>query len=135
MNNVYRENGVKKKVDSNTKLDVALKVNGDMYKSVYASLRHTDKNVLSAILKYMDNDMNTINIGGETLVALIDYTLYKPQTVRDSVVRLQKNKLVESTGVRGEYIVNPLYAVKGNEAAVWALYKTINEDQRVVNEN
>ena len=127
MNGVYRENGAKKKVDVNTKLDVVLKVNGKMYNEVYVNLRHTDKNVLSAMLKYMDNDLNTIQVSGDTLVALMGYTGYQMQTTRDSVVRLQKCKLVEGTGLRGEYIVNPLFAVKGNEDKIWEHYKKLNE--------
>lgn len=131
MNNIYRESGIKRDVKCGTNKRVELKVKNDIYCNEYIGLGKTDKCVIAAVLMLIENDMNTIFIGGDTLDELSSITGYNAQTIRDSVVRLSRLFLLERTSVRGEYIVNPLFAVKGNEKSVWDVYGRINNERSI----
>jgi len=118
-----KPNGVKSKdQDSNGKVE--LKTAGSLYKNEYVLLGHTAKQILAAILKYMEADLNTIHIGGETLKNIMEYTGYNEQVIRNHLRELYP--LIEKTRqIRGEYIINPTFAVKGSEQAVWDFYRTL----------
>ena len=120
---IYTESGIKSEVTKNTCKEVVLKVDGSLYREYFMSVGQTSKNVMLAILKYMDDDMNTIQVNGDTLDAIIDHTGYNKQVVRNQLVKLKP--LIERTNLRGEYIVNPMFAVKGNKDKVWKMYSKI----------
>jgi len=126
MSNRNSENGRRLKVVSNTKKGVELKVHGELYNKLFVRVVHTAKNIMLAILECMDDDMNTIQIGGDTLKQIKKITMYSEQTIRDNLRVL--HPIIEKTGqIRGEYIVNPTFAVKGSEELVWLNYTRINK--------
>ena len=122
---IYTASGIKSNVARNTCREVVLKVDGELYKDYFIAAGQTSKNVMLAILKYMDDDMNTIQVNGDTLDAIIEHTGYNKQVVRNQLVKLQP--LIEKTSLRGEYIVNPMFAVKGDEKKVWNIYKKMEQ--------
>ena len=124
-----RPNGRVVSAEYNTKCKVVLMTDGELYKDYFIQVGQTSKNVMLAILKYMECDLNTICVGGDTLDLLVGHTGYSEQTIRDNLRKL--HPMLEKTGVRGEYIVNPMFATKGNEKAVWDMYEEI--EQRVNN--
>lgn len=128
VNNIYRRNGNNSKVTSNTKDVVSLVIDGSMYNDNYMDIDNTAKTVLDGILKYMTSGTNLIHIGGEQLQSIISFTGYTEGTVRKAVVRLNASNIVEKTTIRGEYIVNPLFAYKGDNDRVWLSYKSIEEE-------
>jgi len=105
--------------------DVMLKVNGTIYMSEYVKLGQTAKTVISGLLKHMNNDTNLFYVGGDTLKKLVAHTGYSDATIRNQVSKIVKTNLIEHTSLRGEYIVNPLFAVKGDEKLVWKSYERI----------
>ena len=115
-------------VTRNTNKAVSLKVAGSLYKTYFISIGQTSKNVMLAILKYMDDDMNTIQVGGDTLTAISEHCGYNDQVIRNQLKKLFP--LLEKTNLRGEYIVNPQFAVKGNEELVWDMYNKIETLKR-----
>ena len=124
---------MKRSLEKATQHTVVIKTNGTMYRDDYEPLDLTAKNVLSALLVFMDTHANTIQIGGDTLEELLKRTKYSEGTIRKALVRLNKIGLAEKTGLRGEYIVNPLFAIKGSEDKVWDMYKLI-EVQRTLSQ-
>ena len=131
MSNLKNLSGIRNKPSRFTDKSVELKVNGSLYVDCYMNLDGTAKHVINAILKYMDNDTNLIQIGGDTLQAIIDLTEYNEGTIRKAMVRLNKFSIAEKTNLRGEYIVNPLFAIKGNDISVWNTYRSLEEAMRV----
>jgi len=126
MSNRNSENGRRLKVVSNTKKGVELKVHGELYNKLFVRVGHTAKNIMLAILECMDDDMNTVQIGGDTLKQIKKITMYSEQTIRDNLRVL--HPIIEKTGqIRGEYIVNPTFAIKGSEELVWLNYTRINK--------
>lgn len=134
MNNIYRPNGNKVNVSSETKDKVTLLVGGSMYSDEYMKLDNTAKTVLDSILKYISNGTNIIHIGGDTLVSMCKFTGYQEQTIRKAIVRLNDSCILEKTTIRGEYIVNPLFAYKGDESRVWLSYSEVENEHRRKNE-
>jgi len=129
MNNIYRENGVRKDCENNTKKNVELKVNSDLYQNEFMKVGQTSKNVMLAILKYMDDDLNTIQIGGDTMECMMIHTGYNKQVIRNQLKVLFP--IIEKTGaIRGEYIVSPTFAVKGSEALAWESYASVENRLR-----
>lgn len=135
MSNGNNISGVKTSVNRNTGKSVELLVNGSMYVDCYMNLDGTAKHVINAILKYMGDDSNLIQIGGDTLNAIIELTEYNEGTIRKAMVRLNKFGLAEKTNLRGEYIVNPSFAVKGNEKLVWDTYGSIENSLKEYRED
>jgi len=134
MSNRNGEYGRKITVESNAKKGVWLRVHGELYNNAFVRVGHTAKNVMLAILECMDDDMNTIQIGGDTLKKLKKITRYSEQTIRDNLRVL--HPMLEKTGqIRGEYIVNPTFAVKGSEELVWMNYTRINKNKQLENTN
>lgn len=108
--------------------DVIFKVGGDMFKEHYKFLDNTSKNVLNNLFVVMERDMNLVHIGGSTLSRLVELTGYNEGTIRKAMVVLNKFHLAEKTSLRGEYIINPLLAVKGDENLVWNVYRKVNDE-------
>lgn len=111
--------GRKLKCTHNTEGKVNLRVNSDLYKDSYMKLDKTAKNVLDTMFVYIDKDTNLIQIGGETLDSLCDYSGLSESTVRKALVRLQDCDLVVKSYLKGEYQINPRLAYKGDEREVW----------------
>lgn len=122
MNNIYRPNGNGVKCSFNTKYMVVHVMSSELYNTEYKNLSHTSKKVLESVFKFMTVNMNTINIGGDTLKSMIDYSGYSEKTIRNQVSEICKTKILEHTSNRGEYIVNPLIAYKGDYKEVWRTY-------------
>ena len=87
--------------------------------------------VLLEILKHIDDDTNLLQIGGNTLLAITTSSGYSEKAIRNSLSKLNKAGLCERTNLRGEYIVNPLFAVAGNEDSVWNAYSKVEADLKV----
>lgn len=135
MNNIYRPNGNIVNVSSETKDKVTLLVGGRMYADEYMKLDNTAKTVLDSILKYISNGTNIIHIGGDTLIAMCKFTGYQEQTIRKAIVRLNDSSILEKTTIRGEYMVNPLFAYKGEESRVWFSYSQIEKELKLKRED
>jgi len=105
-----------------------------LYKTVYSPLTAGVKVVLQAILSYTDSGTNLISIGGDTLEAIAEQTRFTKEGVRNAVAILKKANLIESTGLRGEYIVNPMFAIRGDYLEAWGSYQKIEGQRRQSNE-
>ena len=127
MNNIYRERGNKLGVLHGTLKDIVVKASGSLYQDKFVGLGKTEKNILLSLIRLMDDDMNTVQVGGDTLEEVCRETGYGKQVVRNKLGSLYP--LLEKTGLRGEYIVNPLFAIKGNETSVWKVYHKIELDK------
>lgn len=110
--------------------DIIFKVSGSMFKEHYKLLDNTSRNVLNNLFVVMERDMNLVHIGGDTLDKLERLTGYSEGTIRKAMVVLNKFHLAEKTSLRGEYIINPMLAVKGDERMVWEMYNKIEEGFR-----
>ena len=99
----------------------------------YGKLTGGERLILQSILRYCGMNSNLIHIGGDTLEAICKDTGYTPESIRNALANIKKTHLIESTGLRGGYIVNPLYAIKGDYAEVWATYQTIENQLRQSN--
>lgn len=130
MNNIYRENGVRQDAEYNTDSFVAIKTKGSLYRDKFTSLSDGEKKVLMAILDFCDNDLNTIQVSGDVATAMEDAYNIKIKTIRNVLPKLYP--IVEKTHLRGEYIVNPLFAVKGSEDSVWRMYNKIESELKVL---
>jgi len=101
---------------------VELMVKTKMYNIFEQEVSGTGKKLMLALLKLMDNDTNLIQINGVTLDTLLKTTGLSESQVRNKTSELKKYYLIESTGTRSEYIINPMFAVKGNASSVWRMY-------------
>ena len=122
-----RPNGVKISAETNTKCKVVLITDGTMYGDYFVEVGQTGKNVMLAILKYMECDMNTICIGGDTMELISKHTGYNTQSIRDQLKGLYP--MLEKSSVRGEYIVNPMFAYKGNIKDVYNTYELVEKER------
>ena len=123
-----KPNGVKVKAITNTTKEVVLKIDSSLYIKNFIEVGQTGKNVMLAILKYMDNDTNLIQIGGDTLKLLVGHTGYSSQVIRNHL-RCLYPMLERTVSIRGEYIVNPIFAYKGYECEVWEVYCGIERER------
>lgn len=130
MNQIYYERGVKVNPLTGSVGKVVMRTETQMYKDVYMVLDKIAKRVYDAVIHYMTEDLNTIQPQGEVLDGLVLMTGYEKNTVQKAVGRLSKLGLVEKTDLRGEYIVNPMVAYKGNEYRVWEMYRVIEENKK-----
>lgn len=128
MNNIYRENGNKVNVYANSNKDVMIKTTSLLYQDKFVGLGKTEKNVLFGMIRLMEDDMNTIQVGGDTLEQLCVDTGYSKQVIRNKLGSLYP--LIEKTSLRGEYVINPLFAIKGNPDKVWKTYELIDKERR-----
>jgi hypothetical protein len=96
----------------------------------YSELKSGNKIVLLAIIHLCSDSLNTIFIGGNTLKELSKETGFTEPSIRNAVTKLKLSKLIEPTLLRGEYIVNPLYAIKGSCSLVWRNYQRIEGQLR-----
>ena len=102
-----------------------------MYKAFEEKTTGSEKKVMLAILKLMAKDLNVITIGGKTLLEIMDETGMSESHIRNSVSKLKSLFLIEPTGVlRGEYIVNPTFAIKGDIRKVWRFYGELENKTR-----
>lgn len=105
---------------------VDLKIHGELYEVFEGSISGTGKKVMLAILKRMTRDMNHIIIGGDTLDDICESLGLSTAQVRNKITELKRYALIEPTmTLRAEYLVNPTFAIKGNEDAVWRFYGEI----------
>lgn len=130
MNQIYYGKGKEVPLSTGSRGRVVLRTDTELYRCLYIPLGSTAKRILESIFEYMAEDMNTIQVGGDTLEAIMLMTGYSEKTVRNQLVELNKLGLLESTDLRGEYIVNPVLAYKGNEYRVWEMYKVIEENKK-----
>ena len=100
----------------------------DIYRSFVEHTIGAEKKVMMGILKYMEPDMNHVIINGETLVNIMNTTGLCKQQIRNCVTNLKKLHIIEPLRLRAEYIVNPLFAVKGNYDEVWKFYGQMNAE-------
>ena len=107
--------------------DVILKAGGSMFCNQFMDIDNTSRKVLNNLFLEIEKDTNLVQIGGATMTSLVGRTGYSEGTIRKAMVVLNKFKLAEKTNLRGEYIVNPLFAVKGNEELVWQVYGKIEK--------
>ena len=119
-----RPNGLKQKVYKNTKGNILLKVNSTAYQS-YINLRSDDKSIMDSLLYLMGNNTNHLILLGDTLEALVEQCGYSKGTIRATIPRLTRLHLISKGTLPGEYIINPLFAIKGNECEIWKFLQTI----------
>ncbi len=112
-------------------MNLEIKVNGTMYSGVFMKLGGTEMKVLLEILKHIEPNTNLLQIGGDTLLAITVSSGYSEKVVRNSLSKLNKSGLCERTSLRGEYIVNPVFAIAGCEDSVWGMYQKIEADLKV----
>jgi len=110
---------------------ITMNHNSTYYKVFELKVTGADKKVMLAILKLMEIDMNTISLLGDTLEAICAEAKVSKQQVRNATSRLAKLHLLEPTKtIRGEYVINPSFAWKGNEARTWKFYETLEQQAR-----
>jgi len=106
-------------------MGLEIKIDGSMYSEVFMKLGGTEMKVLLEILKHIESNTNLLQIGGDTLLAITVSSGYSEKVVRNSLSKLNKSGLCERTNLRGEYIVNPIFAVSGCEDSVWRMYANV----------
>ena len=90
-------------------------------------LRTDDKTILDSILSLMGTNTNQIVVLGDTLEAISELSGYSTSTIKSSVSRLSKDKLILPTyQLTAEYIINPSFAYKGNEDAIWEFIQAVH---------
>lgn len=97
----------------------------------YTALKAGEKAVFTALLRFMADGLNTIHIGGETLEALAKDTSFTRPSIRNAVSALKKVGLIEPTTLSGEYVINPLIAVKASDTGAWIHYQKIETQKRI----
>ena len=93
-----------------------------LYKLFEQEVSNTGKKVMLSILRHMQRNTNLITINGDTLASMISDSKLSKQQIRDGTSELKKYYIIEPTTIRTEYIVNPTFAIKGLEPAVWKTY-------------
>ena len=112
-------------------MGLVINTNGSMYSDVFLKLGGTEMKVLLEILKHIDDGTNLVQIGGEYLLLIMINSGYSEKAIRNSLSKLNKVGICERTNLRGEYIVNPLFAVAGSEESVWRMYSRIENDLKL----
>ena len=121
--------GAKVKVNHNSRRLYTINPESPL-NQLYRKLTAGEKAVLQSLLKFCSDHVNLIHIGGETLEALCLDTGYTSTSIRNAVTKIKRAHLIEPTGLKGEYIINPLYAIKGNYSSVWRTYQVIESQLR-----
>ena len=121
-----RPNGIPSHVEAGTKGNILLKRNSNAYAD-YLQLRSDDKAVLDSILALMQTNSNHIILAGDTLLAVSEVSGYTVSSLRNPVARLAEMNFLQpvAQGVPAEYIVNPLFAIKGTESSIWSFIQAI----------
>ena len=120
-----RENGVTVSVLKGTHGNIILKTSSSYYRA-YSNLRADDTKIMDAILQIATTNTNHFVASGQTLQALVDISKYSQGAVQNALVRLNELHLISRTNkISGEYIVNPLFAIKGSECAVWQFIQAV----------
>ena len=105
------------------RINVMINQHSKYYQVLQNEITGVDKKVFLAIVKHMEIDTNLITLLGATLSIIIDELAVSKQQVRNATSNLAVLHLLEPTRtLRGEYIVNPSLAWKGNEDKVWKFY-------------
>jgi len=104
------------------------------YKNHFLQLSKGDRSIAMKIFEIIEPNMNTFQIGGRTMEWLSKELGVQDSSIRDAVSRMKKLFVVESTAVRGEYIVDPLIAYKGDQDKVWDNYSKIEMELRKLKE-
>ena len=124
--------GTKKSVKGANKSLMRLNQDSSLYNNVFTSLTSGVKVVMLAIGHYATDNKNLIHLGGDTIKAVAEETGFTVPSVRNAITALNKCGIIEPTGLKGEYIINPLFALKGNFYAVWKFYQAIEAQRRIL---
>jgi len=108
-------------------MNTNLNINGTMWRRFELDTTGTGKIVMMALLRHMEKDTNIVAPSGDTLKRLSKETELSDSQIRNKLTELKKLCLIESTGTRAEYIVNPLLATKGNEGSIWETYGKVEQ--------
>ena len=119
-----RPNGLKRDVRTNTRGNVLIKINNSIYDE-YKDLRSDSKAIMDSILYLMSTDSNHLIIEGDTLEALSQHCGYTVSTIRRLVQDLTRVELLMKLSLPYEYIVNPLFAIKGRECDIWQFIQQV----------
>ena len=108
--------------------NVEIKTKGKLYNNYFIGLNKTQKNIMTIVLQLMEKDLNTITFLGDTLKEIMDKTGYTENTIRKNLSLLYP--LIEPTKQSTrEYIVNPMFAIRGDEAKIWKMYGSIERSR------
>ena len=119
-----RPQGIPVNVGKGTGKDIILKRTNQLFYT-YQKLRSDDRAVLDSLLQYANNDTNQLMLGGATLDAVIGTTGYTEATIRNCIVSLVKQTFIMKTPIQTELLINPTFAIKGNELAVWKFIQSV----------
>ena len=106
-------------------MNTLYKTDGKLYLNEYMKLDLTANRVLNMLISIMVEDTNLVSLSKTKLLKIIEYTGYTESTIRKALVRLNKSGLAERTNKRGQYIINPAFAVKGEESHIWFIYSKV----------
>ncbi len=105
------------------RINVMLNQHSKYYTVLQNEITGADKKIFLAIVKHMGIDTNLITLLGDTLAILMSELSVSKQQIRNATSNLAALHLLEPTRtLRGEYIVNPSLAWKGDEEKVWKYY-------------
>lgn len=124
--------GVKKSVKGSNKSLFRILQESTIYNNEFTSLTSGVKVVMLAIGHYATDNRNLIHLGGDTIKAVAEETGYTVPSVRNAITALNKCGIIEPTGLKGEYIINPMFALKGDYRAVWKFYQAIESQRRIL---
>ena len=124
-----------KTVDVNTSCKQKAKINShsELYKNGYLKLTKGQQSILIELLRFTTDDLNCIVLSGDTKQAILEASGYSNGGLKNALIALKLAKLIEPTLKKAEYIINPLFATKGNDEVVWKHYQKIESERRIIN--
>lgn len=128
-----RKNGLPVHPLKGCKGNIILKTSSSYY-GIYLDLRSDDKAILDTLLYVAGTNTNQFIANGDTLTQIVTKSGYAESTIRNALVRLSKEHLINPLTLPHEYMINPLLAIKGTECEVWKFIQTVEFNGEVPKE-
>ncbi len=121
---IHRPNGLTTHPLKGARGNILLKTTSNEY-NTYLALRSDDKAILDTLLYVSSTNTNHFIVANHTLDVIVEKSGYAKKTVLNALTRLETYSLIAKLDLAYEYIVNPLFAIKGSECDVWKFIQTI----------
>lgn len=121
---IGRKNGFKVNPLRGSKGNIVLKTNSLYYEN-YIDLRSDDKAIMDTLLYVTSTNTNHFVVANDTIDLIVRRSGYAESTIMNALTRLHSKDLIHTITLPYEYIVNPLFAIKGSECEVWQFIQLI----------
>jgi hypothetical protein len=118
-----RPNGITRHPLKGSRGNYLVKGNSSLYED-YLALRSDDKAIMDTLLSVATTDTNHFIAANDTLRVIAELSGYAPSTIMSSIKRLKALHLINSLQLPYEYVINPLFAIKGSECEIWKFIQT-----------